>query len=62
MNGMTLTNLTAQHYTSTFKLPDIVYRLRKRGYVIDTLIKRDAKGNNYAEYKMLETPVGKLLL
>lgn len=62
MDGLTLTNIQAYHYASTFKLPDIVYNLRKRGYIISTLIKRDAFGDSYAEYKMTHTPVGKLLL
>lgn len=48
-------NLTAMKY-GTNKLPDIIYKLRKRGIVIETIekvVKHRGRTKKVAEYRMV---------
>lgn len=50
MTGQPLTALTAHQYIGTMHLSQIISTLKKGGYPIETDIKQDLNGMQYASY------------
>lgn len=49
----TVTPVEALVVYGVYRLSDVIFRLRHRGYRIATTMKRDDKGRRYAEYHLL---------
>ena len=50
-NGDRLTHLKGLAY-GTYRLADVIYRLKKKGLNIQTDYKVDSNGTEYAEYRL----------
>ena len=52
-SGRSLTPLIAMQHYGVMRLAAVVYRLRNSGYKIKTIMKKDARGIEYAEYRLV---------
>lgn len=50
--GKTITPMEALVVFGVFRLASIVHRLRQRGLAIETVLKNDENGHQYASYKL----------
>ena len=53
--GKTITPMEALVVFGVFRLASIVHRLRQRGLAIETILKNDENGHQYASYKAVMT-------
>lgn len=51
--GKNITQLKASHVYHVANLPDVIFRLRKRGYPITTTVETDESGSKYASYRLV---------
>lgn len=51
--GRGITPLIAMQHYGVMRLAAVVYRLRHSGYQIKTIMKKDARGVEYAEYRLV---------
>lgn len=50
--GQTITNMEAMLVYHVSRLSSVISDLRRAGYIIDTTMKRDGVGAQYASYKL----------
>ena len=50
--GKNITQLKASHVYHVTNLPDVIMKLRNRGYAIKTSMERDESGSKYASYTL----------
>ena len=60
-SGRSLTHIECEHLFGTYRLADVVHRLRKKGYGIKTELSRDVNGCTYSKYRLETLPGGKRL-
>jgi hypothetical protein len=53
MKGRDLTSLESIGVFGVYRLADVVFKLRKRGYPIVTELKKDPNGSEYANYRLI---------
>jgi hypothetical protein len=54
MKGRDLTSLESIGVFGVYRLADVVFKLRKRGYPIVTELKKDPNGSEYANYRLIK--------
>lgn len=54
MKGRDLTSLEALGVFGVYRLADVVFKLRNRGYPIVTELKVDPNGSEYANYRLIK--------
>lgn len=53
LGGKNITQLKADHVYKVTNLPDVIMKLRNRGYDIKTSRERDESGSQYASYTLV---------
>jgi hypothetical protein len=53
MKGRDLTSLESIGVFGVYRLADVVFKLRNRGYPIVTELKKDPNGSEYANYRLI---------
>lgn len=53
LGGKNITRLKADHVYKVTNLPDVIMKLRRRGYPITTTVETDESGSKYASYRLV---------